>query len=58
MGDDGSYGSYQVLGNLSVVLRGISGVEGYKRMLDLDTGVHTTTFETENAEFTTFVATL
>ncbi|KAJ8069404.1 hypothetical protein OCU04_003058 [Sclerotinia nivalis] len=55
MGSDDNYGSYQVLGNLSVSLQGISGATGYKRMLDLDTGIHTTTFKTANASFTTAV---
>ncbi|QSZ36903.1 hypothetical protein DSL72_008993 [Monilinia vaccinii-corymbosi] len=53
MGSDDSYGSYQVLGNLSVALKGVSGATAYKRILDLDTGLHTTTFKTANASFTT-----
>ncbi|ESZ90776.1 glycoside hydrolase family 95 protein [Sclerotinia borealis F-4128] len=55
MGSDDNYGSYQVLGNLSVSLQGISGATGYKRMLDLDTGIHTTNFKIANASFTTTV---
>lgn len=55
MGSNDNYGSYQVLGNLSISLQGISDATDYKRMLDLDTGIHTTTFQTSNASFTTFV---
>ncbi|KAA8568952.1 hypothetical protein MFRU_017g01210 [Monilinia fructicola] len=53
MGSNDNYGSYQVLGNLSISLQGISDATDYKRMLDLDTGIHTTTFQTSNASFTT-----
>ncbi|KAF7872045.1 uncharacterized protein EAF02_009150 [Botrytis sinoallii] len=55
MGSDDNYGSYQVLGNLSVSLQGISGATEYKRSLDLTTGIHTTTFKTANASYTTTV---
>ena len=44
MGDDNDYGSYAVLGNLSVVLEGVADVTAYNRSLDLSTGVHTTSF--------------
>lgn len=55
MGSDDNYGSYQVLGNLSVSLQGISGATEYQRSLDLNTGIHTTTFKTANASYTTLV---
>ncbi|KAF7955642.1 hypothetical protein EAE96_004568 [Botrytis aclada] len=55
MGSDDNYGSYQVLGNLSVSLQGISGATEYKRSLDLNTGIHTTIFKTANASYTTAV---
>lgn len=48
LGDDRFYGSYRVLGNLSVtipdLLNGNSSVKGYKRSLDLARGMHTTKF--------------
>lgn len=56
MGSDDNYGSYQVLANLSVSLQGISGATEYKRSLDLNTGIHTTTFKTSNSSYTTLVA--
>jgi alpha-L-fucosidase 2 len=55
LGDDRFYGSYRVLGNLSVSVPSLVGgeVEGYKRTLDLVDGVHTTRFEAEGQEFET-----
>lgn len=51
LGDDRFYGTYRVLGNLSVRVLGRGGgegnaseVEGYRRALDLKSGVHTTEF--------------
>ena len=44
MGDDNNYGSYAVLGNLSVVIDGVGEVAKYNRSLDLETAVHTTVF--------------
>ena len=46
LGDDRFYGSYRVLGNLSVTVPSLAGgntsVTGYRRTLDLVHGVHTT----------------
>ena len=46
LGDDRFYGSYRVLGNLSITVPSLAGgnasVTGYKRSLDLAEGVHTT----------------
>ena len=44
MGDDNNYGSYAVLGNLSVAIASVGIVSTYKRRLDLETGVHTTSY--------------
>ncbi|KAF1950601.1 glycoside hydrolase family 95 protein-like protein [Byssothecium circinans] len=60
LGNDGYYGSYRVLGNLSVALSGFaengtSVVDGYKRSLDLDTGIHTTEFTRNGMKFETKV---
>ncbi|KAF2825648.1 glycoside hydrolase family 95 protein-like protein [Ophiobolus disseminans] len=59
LGDDRFYGSYRVLGNLSVSIPSVRDsnvtVKHYKRTLDLATGVHTTSFDTESASYTTSV---
>lgn len=52
MGDDNNYGSYAVLGNLSVVLDGTSEYTDYRRELSLITGVHTTSWTAGGANFT------
>lgn len=48
LGDDRFYGTYRVLGNLSITVPELAGgntsISGYKRSLDLATGVHTTEF--------------
>lgn len=44
LGSGRSYGSYSVLGNLSIALAGSGEYTEYRRELDLRTGVHTTTF--------------
>ncbi|KAJ8108992.1 hypothetical protein OPT61_g7779 [Boeremia exigua] len=48
LGDDRFYGTYRVLGNLSVTAPDFAGgngsVSGYKRTLDLASGVHATQF--------------
>ncbi|KAF2634401.1 alpha-fucosidase [Massarina eburnea CBS 473.64] len=61
LGSDEWYGSYRVLGNLSVVIDGVgveegkgnATVQGYKRSLDLETGVHVTTFGVNGTKFET-----
>ncbi|KAJ4346217.1 hypothetical protein N0V95_005583 [Ascochyta clinopodiicola] len=60
LGEDGGYGSYRVLGNLSISapeLRGdaVMGGGGYRRKLDLASGVHTTQFQKEGGEVETSV---
>lgn len=45
-------GSYYVLGNISVTVSGVDNATNYKRMLDLSTGIHTTTYTSGNATFT------
>ncbi|KAK3718715.1 hypothetical protein LTR37_004934 [Vermiconidia calcicola] len=64
MGETTDYGSYQVLGNLSVAIEGVAiegvaiegvAIEGvapasdYRRSLDLETGVHSTSFNAGGA---------
>lgn len=48
LGDDRFYGSYRVLGNLTITVPSLAGgnasVTGYKRSLDLANGMHTTKF--------------
>ncbi|GAB7356367.1 hypothetical protein MBLNU459_g7152t1 [Dothideomycetes sp. NU459] len=53
MGADSNYGSYAVLGNLSVSLQGISNYTAYNRSLDLETAMYRTKFEVGNSVFTT-----
>ncbi|KAF9697577.1 hypothetical protein EKO04_004313 [Ascochyta lentis] len=56
LGADGRYGSYRVLGNLSVSLPGLrerssqGAGEGYKRRLDLGNGVHSTRVKVHGEE--------
>ncbi|KAK5131381.1 hypothetical protein LTR08_000984 [Meristemomyces frigidus] len=52
MGDDNNYGSYAVLGNLSVAIADVEEVSMYERRLDLGTGVHTTSFVSGDSTFT------
>lgn len=52
MVDFPDYGSYSVLGNLSVAMDGVEHFTDYKRALDLDTGVHKTTFKSTGAQYT------
>lgn len=49
------YGSYQTLGNLSVALNGVNEYTNYTRRLDLDTGVHTSSWNSKNVSFQTSV---
>lgn len=55
MGDDNSYGSYAVLGNLSVTIDGVTDASNYNRSLDLSTGVHTTSFSSGDCGYTVYV---
>jgi alpha-L-fucosidase 2 len=52
MGDNNNYGSYAVLGNLSVSIDNISDFTAYNRSLDLVNGVYTTTFEASGSRYT------
>ncbi|KAG9858985.1 glycoside hydrolase family 95 protein, partial [Aureobasidium melanogenum] len=52
MGDNTNYGSYAVLGNLSISIDNILNFTAYNRSLDLSTGVHTTTFEVAASTYT------
>lgn len=49
------YGSYQTLGNLSVTFDGAGEYTNYTRTLDLDTGVHTSSWSTNGSVFKTAV---
>ncbi|EKG13099.1 Six-hairpin glycosidase-like protein [Macrophomina phaseolina MS6] len=56
LGSNDNYGSYRVLGNLSVTIDGLADVSSYNRSLDLNTGVHTTSFQSgDGSAFTTSV---
>ncbi|THW82682.1 glycoside hydrolase family 95 protein [Aureobasidium pullulans] len=52
MGDDNNYGSYAVLGNLTISIDKISNFTAYNRSLDLTTGVYTTNFEAGGSKYT------
>lgn len=52
MGDNENYGSYAVLGNLSVTISGVTNASGYMRSLDLETGVHTTSYASGGGQYT------
>ncbi|KAG9585344.1 glycoside hydrolase family 95 protein, partial [Aureobasidium melanogenum] len=52
MGGNNNYGSFAVLGNLSISIGNISNFTAYNRSLDLVTGVHTTTFEVGESKYT------
>jgi alpha-L-fucosidase 2 len=57
LGSDNYYGSYQVLGNLSVTIASISdSTTNYKRSLDLSTGLHNTTFSSNGSVYSSVVA--
>lgn len=61
LGSDADYGSYRVLGNLTVSMPSISAqvnttaVINYTRTLDLSNGIHTTRYRTPDSEFETSV---
>ncbi|KAF2128266.1 glycoside hydrolase family 95 protein [Dothidotthia symphoricarpi CBS 119687] len=61
LGSDGEFGSYRVLGNLSVSIPSISALDNetsvtnYTRTLNLSNGVHTTRFSKNDVEFETSV---
>ncbi|KAI3393150.1 hypothetical protein diail_4675 [Diaporthe ilicicola] len=50
-----NYGSYQTLGNLTVSLPGVGDYSNYTRKLDLENGVHTTSWATNGTAFSTTV---
>lgn len=56
LGSDQFYGSYRVLGNLTVAVPEFAKnttVRGYKRSLNLANGIHTTKFEVEDQQIKT-----
>ena len=48
LGDDRFYGSYRVLGNLSISIPDFKSITKYRRRLDLAEGMHDTFFSTGN----------
>ncbi|RAH66524.1 uncharacterized protein BO66DRAFT_414363 [Aspergillus aculeatinus CBS 121060] len=51
-GDFPDYGSYQVLGNLTIDLGELGAVSNYRRSLDLESGVYLDQFKTGNVDIT------
>jgi alpha-L-fucosidase 2 len=45
------YGTYQTLGTLTVSISGVSAQSYYNRTLDLDTGIHATSFQGSDGEY-------
>ncbi|USW59102.1 Putative six-hairpin glycosidase superfamily, alpha-L-fucosidase [Septoria linicola] len=52
MGDNNNYGSYAVLGNLSISIEGVNATTEYHRSLDLATGEHVTKYNSGAANYT------
>ncbi|KAI8625528.1 glycoside hydrolase family 95 protein [Xylariaceae sp. FL1651] len=52
LGSGDHYGSNRVLANFTINIPGIESYSGYKRSLDLTTGVHSTQFTAGNSSFT------
>jgi hypothetical protein len=44
LGSNNHYGTFRVLGNVSITIEGITQFTSYNRSLDLNTGVHTASF--------------
>lgn len=51
MGDNDNYGSYAVLGNLSIHMNGLEGFGNYARTLDLETGLHKIGYEAGDSSY-------
>lgn len=52
MGDADNYGSFAVLGNLSIAISGVEDAKDYERSLNLRTGVHTTSYSSGGKAYT------
>lgn len=55
LGSNDNYGSYQVLANLTVAFEGVDDYANYKRTLDLDTGVHTSSWTSNGSTYSSSV---
>lgn len=53
LGLNENYGAYRTAGNLSVSVRGLERYTNYRRELDLETGVQTTSFHANGTSFET-----
>ncbi|CAL5867505.1 uncharacterized protein PFLUO_LOCUS1724 [Penicillium psychrofluorescens] len=54
-GSSSDYGSYETFGNLTVAIAGVEQYSNYKRVLDLETAVHSTAFTANGADYSTQV---
>ncbi|KAJ5689656.1 Six-hairpin glycosidase-like protein [Penicillium macrosclerotiorum] len=54
-GDTNGYGSFHSLANLTIQIPGLGDVTKYNRSLSLETGIHTTTYATDDGTYTTSV---
>ncbi|KFA78910.1 hypothetical protein S40288_08499 [Stachybotrys chartarum IBT 40288] len=56
LGSGANFGSFRVLGNLTITIDHTStDVENYKRSLDLETGIHKTEYEVDGVSFTSTI---
>ena len=55
LGGDSNYGSYQVLGNLTLSFEVTAKAATYNRFLDLTTGIHTTNFSDDGNTHTSTI---
>ncbi|KXG52199.1 Six-hairpin glycosidase [Penicillium griseofulvum] len=52
-GNTANYGSYEMLGNLTVSIAGTGKITSYRRTLDLDTAIHEVKYKLNGVDFTT-----
>ncbi|OQE36945.1 hypothetical protein PENCOP_c011G05187 [Penicillium coprophilum] len=52
-GNTDGYGSYEILGNLTVNIAGTEEITSYRRSLDLDTAIHEVKYKSNGVDFTT-----
>ncbi|OQE07116.1 hypothetical protein PENVUL_c015G05694 [Penicillium vulpinum] len=52
-GSDVDYGSYEILGQLTVSISGTQNITSYRRSLDLDTAIHEVTYNSNGVDFET-----
>lgn len=56
LGSGSDYGTFTVLGNLTILVDGVTSSTTYNRSLDFDTGIHTTTYKANDGN--TYISTV